>query len=167
MADVKKNMTILDDALNCNNCLDWLKNCHAECCKFYEIPYLHKKPRLGSIVSFVIKNPSEDWLYYHRIHGCNIEELKNNKYKLSTRFFSGELHNEKLRINHLCMYLSPEGKCEVHYSNKPLICKYFDVGSVLSGKYIPTPNCFYTIQAMQKLKKEEENKKNVEKLQET
>ncbi len=128
------------EASKCEDCLEWHKHCHAECCK---IIFLKIDPSEldGPGKLFTIKpkrlDPSDQW--YYRLH--DVEYLRGFlRFKKERIIVVGR----KVMYIHDCKFLK-NNLCEGHPDKKPELCKSLNLetAKIPSQPFELTDNCLF------------------------
>ena len=95
-------------------CLTQLPKCQARCCK---------------VITFDVKNPTQDILYYYRLHGCETIRRDRSIYRIVV----------PLR----CNALTDDLRCSLHGTpEKPQVCNRLNEKT--ADQYHITPNCIFS-----------------------
>lgn len=130
-----------EEAEHCTNCLEWLHNCQAECCKVFRL-YMgnHKIPSFGNLY-FPIRL-SLDLKAYYEIHGCkyvhSILIIPIKDFKIVKVGFYAFFYRQCDKLNAL-------NQCEGYPSDRPEICKIFNPFTKKGERGVHiTPNCIWS-----------------------
>lgn len=113
---------ILEEASKANDCLDWLHNCKAECCKTMYFRVGKKlKPRVGAWLTIKLKDEeSADLQKYMTLHGGFVT---GNVVRFRLARFDYDKKAGLIKIHRKCDWLTDELLCKGHPDKKPAVCK--------------------------------------------
>ncbi len=127
------------EAAKCHDCIHWLKNCKAECCK---IIFLNIDPKelekSGKLLTVKVKQPFTDYRYYSLHDVEYIRGLLRFKKERIT------VVGRKVMYVHPCKLLKGN-LCEGHPDKKPELCKMLNLETAkLPGQTFElTDNCLF------------------------
>ena len=139
MKTQNQNMTIMERAKSCDDCLCWLEYCEAECCSQFYFP-------IGPTSDVVIEDsvvkiripmtPDRKW--YFELHGIEVQEdvLLIPEEHCS---FAPEI----ISVHMQCSLLTAEHLCSGHPEKKPDICRNVTLDNAKQDKCDLTPNCLF------------------------
>lgn len=136
---MENKLELIKEARGCNNCLQWVKHCNAECCRQFRVGLKQlQKHRLGYAVKTTL---TEDAQHYYKIHGCYYTRGLLIMPKRSG--FRVTQEGEFIVFHRNCDNLEGNSCKEYESGNRPMICKGFDetTGKNPYGASYATPNC--------------------------
>lgn len=131
-----------EEAKNCKDCVGWLKNCKAECCKTVLLNMdpivLEKTSTQYLLVKVGPISPSRQRYY----------TLRDVRYTRGTlRFRKDRIHvfGRKMIYMHACRLLDENNLCKGHPYDKPEICEDFTLDNAheKDNGYLLTDNCLF------------------------
>lgn len=143
-----KEQSLIVKAQHCNECIDWLDECKAECCSIISFDMNEYALSTYKDVVTIRKICTPDQAWYYKLRGV--------KYAHGTLFFPKKRF---IAIAGRCVYvrkcelLDDDYRCKGHPDNKPKLCKMFTKDMVESGTakkngIFVTPLCLYKYKAM-------------------
>lgn len=131
---------LIEEAKNCDNCLDWHKHCNAECCKlcdFNTSPHRLKEKGKYLVIRRVLRN---DLKFYYKLRGIIYD---HGLLKIEKEFC--EQKESKIVYTKPCFWLTEDLKCSGHPNRKPEICKVLNKENLnnLKSNVIITNNCLF------------------------
>ena len=129
----------IEEAKDCNGCLDWHKYCAAECCDKLAIkldPSILGE--VGDFITIKMGRLSKDMVWYYRLRGV---KFFNGLLRFETKYC--EPRGNEIVYKRKCDFLKDDLKCSGHPNNKPTICKFLNIKTKNDKKIILTKNCLF------------------------
>ena len=126
------------EAKNCNNCLGWLHNCNADCCRVFKMNInLLNEGRDGVMWAKAIPDP--EYIWYMRLHGVKMRE---GKMIFNLKDYKIDVKDDEVYFYRPCNNLK-NNLCIGHESgDKPKICKEFNENCGKdNSKWFVVPTC--------------------------
>lgn len=133
---VQKNKQLKEEAKHCHSCIEWLHNCHAECCRSFRTSKESVISQTDRRIIFQFDG-SDDMANYYRLHGGVVND------RLVTAFL--EDFRVVKRKNHIYFYKDcfrlKNNKCDGWPDKRPDVCKNFNEATGEGVDKYVTPNC--------------------------
>jgi len=135
---VRDDEKLAREAADCDDCLQWLKHCHAECCNhfgFY-LPPGFEEPATGDIRLYLKLSP--DAKRYYELHGVRVMGDVLVLPPERCVFLS-----DRIWVTMPCSALTEDFRCGLHNSGKPKLCADLTLETARDPGYRLTPKCLY------------------------
>jgi hypothetical protein len=136
---MRDDETLTREAAGCDDCLPWLKHCHAECCNRFGF-------RLGpeSNVTFgahevqIRLRLSRDAKRYYELHGARVDGAV-----LMLPYQSCVFLSDRIWVTMPCSALQEGFLCGLHPDRKPHLCADLTLDTASDSAYRLTPRCLF------------------------
>ena len=131
---------LLAAARRCDDCLCWLEQCEAECCRVFTF-YLTLRSDIAfgpdTVRVHTVMTP--DMKRYYELHGAVVDGDYVTVPREACRTTL-----DLLEVFMTCRELREDGLCGLHRRGKPKACTDFTLETAGSREFGATPRCLYT-----------------------
>jgi hypothetical protein len=132
---------LVEEARRCDECVDWLTHCEAECCCGFRV-WLRPDSdviRERGEVRLRKRTIDPDMLRYYELHGARYDGDSLVLPEACCDFHA----DGRLEVQMRCSALQQDYLCSLHPSGKPRMCQDFTWETAKSGRCWLTPRCLY------------------------
>lgn len=134
------NSNLIEQAKRCKDCVNWVKNCKAECCKIIKlnVPKEEIHSCKTTYFNFLKNDLTIDAKRYFSYHDVPYTRGVL-RFKRERCFVSGE----DVFYIFPCKMLNEQSLCSVHETTKPDICKEFEFSNCSEKKFHLPETCLF------------------------
>jgi hypothetical protein len=134
-----RDVDLIELARSCEDCLCWLEQCQAECCRAFTFYLtLRSDVLFGETEVRVHTSVSPDMKRYYELHGAVVD---GDWVIVPREACTTTL--DRLEVRMRCRELRADNRCGLHKRGKPRACSDFTLESAQSAEFVVMPRCLY------------------------